>query len=72
MYLVSHYGPARRTRVCRNDDAAIEDASHDSSTSGCRFGQRDALSVEGEVSIMVAEVEAGHLCGCATLRFAAR
>ena len=58
--LVCYYGTARRACVGRNDDAAIVDAADDCGTGGGGFGERDAFGVQGEVSVVVAEVEARH------------
>ena len=64
-YLISHYRPARRARVCRDDDAAIVDTADDCGAGRGSFGEGDTLGVQGEVSVVVAEVEARHSGGCA-------
>ena len=61
-YLISNYRPTRRTRICCNDNTAIVDAADDCCAGGGCFRERNTLGVEGEVSVVVAEVEAGHLC----------
>ena len=58
--LVGDDGPARGARVGGDDDAAIVDAADDGGAGGGGFGERDALGVEGEVPVVVAEVEARH------------
>lgn len=44
-YLVSHYGTTCCSSISGNDHAAIVNTADDSSTGGCGFGKRDALSV---------------------------
>lgn len=62
-HLVRYYRPARRSSVCGNDHAAIEEAANDGGTGGGGFGQGNALGVEGEIPVVVAKVEAGHCDG---------
>ena len=59
-YLVCYYWPTRRTCVCCNNNAAIVYAANNGCAGGCGFWKRYALSVKGEVSVVVGEVEAGH------------
>lgn len=59
-YLVCYYRSARCSGICCYYDAAIEEAADDCGSGTCGFGERDALGVEGEVAVVVAEVEARH------------
>jgi hypothetical protein len=59
-HLVCYYGTGSGSGICGNDDTAIVEAADDGGTGGCGLGERDALGVEGEVPVVVAEVEAGH------------
>lgn len=59
-YLIGYYGTAGCSSVGGDDNAAIEDAADDCSSSAGSFGERDAFGVEGGVPVVVGEVEAGH------------
>lgn len=59
-HLVCDYRPAGCACVCCNDDAAVEQRTHNGRSCAGRLGQRHALGVEGGIAVVVGEVEAGH------------
>jgi len=59
-YLVGDDRPGGRARVGGNDDSAIVEAADNGGSGGGRFGERDSTGVEGEIPVVVAEVEARH------------
>lgn len=72
MYLVCDYGTAGSTGVGSNDNTSIVESADDGGTGGCGLRERDASGVEGEVAVVVGEVEARHLagvCGVAVRRY---
>ena len=60
IYLVGYDRPRGSACVGGNDDAAIVEAADNGGSGGGRFGERNSASVEGEVPVVVAEVEARH------------
>lgn len=59
-HLVGYDGPGCSSGVCGDDNAAIVQTADDGCSGRCSFGERHALRVEGEVSVVIAEVEARH------------
>lgn len=57
---VCYYGPTCCACVGCDDDAAIVDAADDCGAGGGGFGEGNAFGVQGEVSVVVGEVEARH------------
>lgn len=62
-YLVSYYGSAGGSGVCSDNDAAIEESADDGCTGGSGLGQRNSGGVQGDVSVVITKVEAGHGVG---------
>lgn len=67
-YLVGDYGAAGRASVGRDDNTAIIQSTNDGCTCGCGLWERDAFGVEGEVAVVVGEVEARHVAGVRVTR----
>ena len=59
-YLVCHYVPARCSCICCNDNAALEQTSHDGGSRAGSLGERHALCVQRSIAVVVGEVEAGQ------------
>ena len=58
--LVRDYRAAGSTGIRCNDDAAIVETANNGCTSRGGLGERHAACMQGEVSVVVGEVEAWH------------
>lgn len=59
-HLVCNYRPTRGSCIGSNDHSAIKQSTDNCCTGRCCFGERHALRVEREISVVVAKVEAWH------------